>query len=164
MLEKLIDGSALKISFTNKLMTAYGGFSLLSRLFERLNLQSEVEAMVPFKEESPNGMGVYSNILKLGLTVAAGGYRYTHSAFLGDSTEIYEQAFGVEKIPKSNTAVTRFFNRFDSQMSEKFFSERLWHFLFNKVIPLKSLGEEVLSFYSTVVNQVRESRESPKRL
>jgi hypothetical protein len=38
-------------------------------------------------------MGVYSKILKLGLTVAAGGYRYTHSAFLGDSTEIYEQAF-----------------------------------------------------------------------
>jgi hypothetical protein len=93
MLEKLIDGSALKISFTDKLMTAYGRFSLLSRLFERLNLQSEVEAMLPFKEESPNSMGVYSKILKLGLTVAAGGYRYTHSAFLGDSTEIYEQAF-----------------------------------------------------------------------
>ena len=77
MLEKLIDGSALKISFTDKLMTAYGGFSLLSRLFERLNLRSEVEAMLPFKEESPNGMGVYSKILKLGLTVAAGGHRYS---------------------------------------------------------------------------------------
>ena len=153
MLEKLIDGSALKICFTDKLMTAYGGFSLLSRLFERLNLQSEVEEMLPFKEESPNGMGVYSKILKLGLTVAAGGYRYTHSAFLGDSTEIYEQAFGVEKIPKSITAVTRFFNRFDSQMTEEFFSERLWHFLFNKVIPLKSLGGEVLSFDSTVVTR-----------
>ena len=153
MLEKLIDGSALKISFTDKLMTAYGGFSLLSRLFERLNLQSEVEAMLPFKEESPNGMGVYSKILKLGLTVAAGGYRYTHSAFLGDSTEIYEQAFGVEKIPKSITAVTRFFNRFDTQMSEEFFSERLWDFLVSKVIPLKSLGEDVLSFDSTVVTR-----------
>jgi hypothetical protein len=57
--------------------------------FERLNLQSEVEAMLLFKEDSPNSMGVYSKILKLGLTVAAGGYRYTHSAFLGDSTEIY---------------------------------------------------------------------------
>ena len=126
MLEKLIDGSALKISFTDKLMTAYSGFSLLSRLFERLNLQAEVEAMLPFKEESPNGKGVYSKILKLGLTVAAGGYRYTHSAFLGDSTEIYEQAFGVKKIPKSITAVTRFFNRFDTQMTEELLSERLW--------------------------------------
>jgi hypothetical protein len=101
MLEKLTDGSALKLSFTNKLMTAYGGFSLLSSLFDRLNLLSEVRAMLPFTEESLNGTGVYSKILKLGLTVAAGGYRYTHSAFLGDSTEIYEQAFGAQKIPKS---------------------------------------------------------------
>jgi hypothetical protein len=45
MYEKLIDGSPLKLSFTNKMMTAYGGFSILSRLFERVNLESEVEAM-----------------------------------------------------------------------------------------------------------------------
>lgn len=150
---KLIDSSPLKLSFTNKMMTAYGGFSLLSRLFSRLNLQSEIEAMVPFEEISPNSTGVYSKILKLGLTVAAGGSRYTHSAFLGDSTEIYEQAFGVEKIPKSITAVTRFFNRFNSWQSTEFFADKLWTFLFKKVIPLKSLGEEVLSFDSTVITR-----------
>ena len=153
MIEKLIDSSPLKLSFTNKMMTAYGGFSLLSRLFDRLNLQSEVEAMLPFEETSPNSMGVYSKILKLGLTVAAGGYRYTHAAFLGDSTEIYELAFGVEKIPKSITAVTRLFNRFESWQSTEFLSDRLWQFLFKKVIPLKSLGDEVLSFDSTVVTR-----------
>lgn len=153
MYEKLIDSSPLKISFTNKMMTAYGGFSLLSRLFEKLNLKSEVEAMIPFTEVSPNSMGVYSKILKLGLTVAAGGYRYTHAAFLGDSTEIYEQAFGLEKIPKSITAVTRFFNRFESWQSTEFFADRLWKFLFERVIPLKSLDDEVLSFDSTVVTR-----------
>jgi hypothetical protein len=46
--------------------------------------------MLPFTEVTPNSMGVYSKILKLGLTVAAGGNRFTHAAFLGDSTEIYE--------------------------------------------------------------------------
>ena len=153
MYEKLIDGSPLKLSFTNKMMTAYGGFSLLSRLFERLNLQSEVEAMLPFTEISPNSTGVYSKILKLGLTVAAGGYRYTHAAFLGDSTEIYEQSFGVKKIPKSITAVTRFFNRFKTWQSTEFFADRLWKFLFERVIPLATLGEEVLSFDSTVVTR-----------
>jgi hypothetical protein len=159
---KLIDGSALKISFTDKLMTAYGGFSLLSRLFERLSLESEVETMLPFKETSPNGTGVYAKILKMGLTVAAGGYRYTHSAFLGDSTEIYEQAFGVEKIPKSITAVTRFFNRFDSQKMVEHFADRLWNFLFKKVIPLKTLGEEDLSFDSTVVTRYGEQEGAKK--
>ena len=145
MYEKLIDRSPLKLSFTNKMMTAYGGFAILSRLFERLNLPSEIEAMLPFAEVSPNSMGVYSKILKLGLTVAAGGYRYTHAAFLGDSTEIYELTFGVKRIPKSITAVTRFFNRFKSWQATEFFADRLWQFLFQRVIPLKSLGEETSS-------------------
>ncbi len=138
------------------------GVSPLSPLFKRLNLQSEAEAMLPFKEESPNGMRVYPKILKLGLTVAAGGHRYTHSAFLGDSAEIYEQAFGVEKIPKSITAVTRFFNRFNTQTTEEFFSERLWAFLFSKVIPLKSLGEDVLSFDSSVVTRYGSQDDAKK--
>jgi hypothetical protein len=96
---------------------------------------------------------VYSKILKLGLTVAAGGCRYTHAAFLGDSTEIYEQAFGVKRIPRSITAVTRFFNRFSSWQTTEFFAQRLWQFLFKKVIPLSALGEEVLSFDSTVITR-----------
>jgi hypothetical protein len=95
----------------------------------------------------------YSKILKLGLTVAAGGFRYTHAAFLGDSTEIYEQAFGVKKMPKSITAVTRFFNRFESLESTEFFADRLWHFLFRKVIPQSSFIDEVLSFDSTVITR-----------
>jgi hypothetical protein len=66
---KLIDRSPLKLEFTNKLMTAYGGFSLLSRLFDRLDLEAEVQAMMPFVETSPNGTGVYAKILKFGLTV-----------------------------------------------------------------------------------------------
>ena len=153
---KLIERSPLKLKFTNKLMTAYGGFSLLSRLFERLDLAAEVQAMMPFVETSPNGTGVYAKILKFGLTVAAGGYRFTHSAFLGDSTEIYEKTFAVEKIPKSITAVTRFFNRFESWQSNEYFSTKLWDFLFRRVIPLRQIGEDVLSFDSTVITRYGE--------
>jgi hypothetical protein len=109
--------------------------------------------MLPFSEVSPNSTGVYSKILKLGLTVAAGGFRYTHAVFLGDSTEIYEQAFAVRKIPKSITAVTRFFNRFQSWQSTEIFANKLWLFLFNRVIPLGSIGEDVLSFDSTVITR-----------
>lgn len=47
MLVTLIDKSGLKISFAEKLMEVYGGFSLLGHLFEELNLQSEIEEMLP---------------------------------------------------------------------------------------------------------------------
>lgn len=153
MSEKLIGNSPLKIKFTSKMMTAYGGFTLLSRLFEKLDLQSAIETMVPFCETSPNGTGVYAKILKLGLTVAAGGYRYTHSAFLGDSTEIYELSFGVPRIPKSITSVTRFFNQFKSWQTTENFSDKMWEYVFARVIPTKLLSDEVLTFDSTVITR-----------
>ena len=96
---KLIGNSKLRINFTDKLMTAYGGFSILARLFDRIELEKAVEEMVPFTEVSPNSTGVYAKILKLGLTTMAGAERFTHSVFLGDSNEIYEQTFGFKKFP-----------------------------------------------------------------
>lgn len=153
MTEKLIGKSPLKIKFTSKLMTVYGGFTLLARLFDRLNLEKEIEEMVPFSEVSPNSTGVYAKVLKLGLTTLAGGYRFTHSVFLGDSSEIYEQAFGVKRIPKSISAVTRFFNQFKSwQFCEKF-ADKLWAFTFEKVIPFSKIKDDYLTFDSSVITR-----------
>ena len=150
---KLIGKSGLRVNFTDKLMTAYGGFSILARLFDRIGLEKAVVEMVPFKEISPNSTGVFAKILKLGLTTMAGGERFTHSVFLGDSNEIYEQTFGVKKIPKSITSVTRFFNRFRSWKQNESFSEKLWSYLFSNVIPLKEIKHDYLTFDSTVITR-----------
>ena len=58
-------------------------------------------------EISPNSKGVYSKLLKFGLTVIAGGKRFAHSVFLGDSDKIFKELFGVEKMVSSSTAITR---------------------------------------------------------
>ncbi len=150
---KPIGRSGLRINFTNKLMTAYGGFSLLGKLFDRLNLAEEVTEMIPFSELSPSSTGVFAKVLKLGLTTMAGGERFTHSAFLGNSHEIYEQTFGVKKIPRSITAVTRFFNKFKSWQKNEELADKLWGFLFSKVIPLQDIGEDYLTFDSSVVTR-----------
>jgi hypothetical protein len=134
-------------------MTAYGGFSLFARLFDRLGLEEAIKEMVPFSETSPNGCGVYAKVLKFGLTTIAGGFRFTHSAFLGDSHEIYEQSFGVEKIPKSITAVTRFFNRFQSWQWNEQFADELWKYTFTKVIPTSKITEDYLNFDSSVITR-----------
>jgi hypothetical protein len=162
MFISLIGTSPIKLSFTNKLMTAYGGFALLSKLFDRLDLANETQKMIPFAEVSPNSTGVFAKILKLGLTVAAGGSRYTHAAFLGDSHEIYEKTFGIKKMPKSITAVTRFFNRFEEFKQAEFFSEQLWDFLLRKVIPLRAIKEDVLTFDSTVLTRYGEQQGAKK--
>ena len=76
----LIEGKSLKLKFTGKLMTAYGGFALLARLFHCLDLERAITKMVPFVETSPNSTGVYPKVLKLGLTVAAWQKRQKPSA------------------------------------------------------------------------------------
>jgi len=153
---QFLETNRVKLSFTNKAITAYGGFALLAKLFEKLDLQSSIERMIPFREISPNATGPFAKILRFGLTVIAGGRRFSHTMFLGDSLEIYEAEFEVERIPKSITAVTRFFRRIKSfQMAERL-SEKFWEYTFSRVIPFGEIQSDYLSFDSSVVTRYGE--------
>jgi hypothetical protein len=76
--------------------------------------------------------------------------------FLGDSLEIYEAEFSVKRIPKSVTAVTRFFRRIKSfQMAERL-SEKFWEYTFGRVIPFGEIQSDYLSFDSSVITRYGE--------
>ena len=153
---QFLETSGVKLSFTNKAITAYGGFALLAKLFEKLELRGAIEGMIPFQEISPNSTGPFAKILRFGLTVIAGGRRFSHTMFLGDSLEIYESEFSVKRIPKSITAVTRFFRRIKSyQMAERL-SEKFWDYTFSRVIPFGEIKGDYLSFDSSVITRYGE--------
>ena len=153
---KLSVNDAVKIEFTNKSATAYGGFALLAKFFKKVQLQQAIENAIPFKEISPNSTGLFAKVIRFGLTVAAGGSRYSHSMFLGDSLEIYQAEFEVERIPKSITAVTRFFKKFKDQKTMEYFSDKVWTFLFKVIYPLVKSDEDYLTFDSTVITRYGE--------
>ena len=58
-----VEINKVRIEFTDKKMPAYGGFSLLEAFFEKINLRGIVQEVVPIRESSPNGMGVYRKVL-----------------------------------------------------------------------------------------------------
>ena len=154
---KFLEKSNIEYTFTNKLITSYGGFSLLAKLFEKIELHKNIENIMPVTEISPNSKGVYSKVLKFGLTVLAGGSRFTHSIFLGDSDKIYKELFSVEKMVKSSTAITRLFNKINSLNLSNKLSERLWPYLFDKIIPFStSVKEDYLNFDSKVITRYGE--------
>ncbi len=153
---QFLETSRVKLSFTNKAITAYGGFALLAKLFEKLDLQAAVEQMIPFQEVSPNGTGPFAKVLRFGLTVIAGGRRFSHTMFLGDSLEIYEAEFSVKRIPKSITAVTRFFGRIKSFKMAERLSEKLWEYTFSRIIPFDEIKSDYLSFDSSVITRYGE--------
>jgi len=150
---QFLETNRVKLSFTNKAITAYGGFALLAKLFEKLDLHSNVERMIPFRELSPNSTGPFAKILRFGLTVIAGGRRFSHTMFLGDALEIYETEFGLKRIPKSISAVTRFFRRIKSLKMAEQLSEKLWSYTFGRVIPFSEIAGDYLTFDSSVITR-----------
>lgn len=157
---KFLETSRVKLAFTNKAMTAYGGFSILAKLFEKFEFRSHMEEMIPFQEISPNSTGVYSKVLRFGLTVLAGGRRFSHTMFLGDSLEIYEKVFSVKRLTKSISSVTRFFNRIKSFKAVESLSFKLWRYTVEKVIPWEKVKTDYLTLDSTVITRYGEQEGS----
>ena len=150
---KFLQNSNIEMSFTGKMMTSYGGFSLLAKLFEKIELHQNLERIFPVTEISPNSKGVYSKLLKFGLTVIAGGKRFAHSVFLGDSDKIFKELFGVEKMVSSSTAITRLFNKvMDMEIASHFILE-LWNYIDNRIIPFDRIKEDYINFDSKVITR-----------
>ena len=52
---KFLEKSPVKLNFTKKLMTPYGGFALVAKLFEKLELKEHLEQLFPVVESSRIG-------------------------------------------------------------------------------------------------------------
>lgn len=135
---------------------------MIAKLFEKLEFQEAIEQAIPFSETSPNATGVFTKVLRFGLTVLAGGKRFTHSCFLGDSLEIFECLFAVKRLPVSITALTRFFERFVSWGQVERLAEALWTFTADRLIPFGKIKEDFLGFDSSVLTRYGDQQGTAK--
>jgi hypothetical protein len=131
-------------------MTPYGGVALLAKLFEKLELKEPIEKIFPVVESSPNGTGIYAKVLRFGLTVLAGGKRFSHGLFLAGSEPVQAALFGVKRLPSSSSALTRLFRRIGSWQKSAALAEGLWQYPFEWVIRWQKVGEDYLSLDTTV--------------
>src|SRR5207247_9391437 len=131
---KFLEKSSVKLNFTKKLMTPYGGVALLAKLFEKLELKEHLEEIFPVVETSPNGTGIYAKVLRFGLTVLAGGKRFSHGLFLAGSEPVHAALFGVKRLPSSSSALTRLFRCISSWQKSAALAEGLWQYQFEWVI------------------------------
>ena len=47
-----VEINKVRIEFTNKKMTAYGGFSLLAAFFEKIDLRGILQEAIPIREQN----------------------------------------------------------------------------------------------------------------
>ena len=111
-----LNGKQLRVEFTSKPMTAYGGVAaILGPFLRKVGLREAVEEHWPFREHSPNGGGVYEKFLAQFLTVLAGGHRFSHLLWWGHGAEVLGKAFSVSWLPSSPSSLTRFWGKFRSR-------------------------------------------------
>jgi hypothetical protein len=156
----IIEVNKTKIAFTNKPMTAYGGFSLLAAFFEKIGLKEMIDVVFPVRELSPNSMGLYAKTIAFLTMVFAGADRFSHLACLGNK-EVIARIFGVQRLPDAATTLTRLFGKMKKLPSADALSDGLWQYL-SRLIPWGTMKADWLNFDSTVLERYGE-QEGSKR-
>jgi hypothetical protein len=141
----------VKIQFTNKPITAWGGLATtVAKLLEVLEFRSWVESALPIDEKSNNAKGVYGKVLATFLTVLSGGERFSHLSWWGHGIEAIKKSFHVAWLPKASSTLTRFW----SKISTQYLSEKLGEAarrLAITIIGWQGITEDTLNLDSSVL-------------
>jgi len=118
---KSLKVNQVKIQFTNKPITAWGGLAtIVAKLLEVLEFRSWVESALPIEEKSNYAKGVYEKVLATFLTVLSGGERFSHISWWSHGIEAIKKGFGVHWLPRASSTLTRFWGKIYTQsLSEK---------------------------------------------
>ncbi len=111
----------VKIEFTSKSITAWGGLGvLIGKFLQKIEFREWVARHIPIVETSNNSGGVYEKVLSQFITALSGGYRFSHLLLWGHGVEALQEVFSVDWFPKASTTLTRFWNKINKQsLAEK---------------------------------------------
>lgn len=150
----------IKIGFTDKEITAYGGYSLLAKFFDKIELRQNISHILPIQERSPNSTGVYAKIIALTLIVFSGGNRFSHLLYLGSKRSL-ERLFGIKHLSAAATTLTRLFNKIRGLSLAEKFSAHVWDYT-NRLFPWQNIQQDWLGFDSTVIERYGNQEGSKK--
>jgi len=150
----------VKIAFSKKKMTAYGGFSLIASFFEKIGFSQMIERAMPIVERSPNSTGIYGKIIAFIAMVYAGADRFSHLVYLGNK-DILAKIFGTKRLPGAATTLTRMFNKIKTVKAADVLSHNIWAYIV-ELIPWKTILEDWLTFDSSVLTRYGEQEGAKK--
>jgi len=148
---KFLKVNQVKIQFTNKPITAWGGLAtIVAKLLEVLEVRSWVESALPIEEKSNNAKGIYEKVLATFLTVLSGGERFSHLSWWAHGIEAIKKAFAVDWLPKASSTVTRFWGKISTQQISEKLGEAARRFAIT-LIDWQGIGEDTLNLDSSVL-------------
>jgi len=146
--------SQVKIEFTNKVITSWGGTAaIISRYLDKINFRNLVENIFPIKEKSNNSTGVYSKIISLFISILNGGTKFAHMNYMDNGIEVYERCFGVERLVKSSTSLTRYWNKYHCRGINETLLQNIINYFLKPMLVQAGIKEDSLRFDSTVMTR-----------
>ena len=149
--EKIHEIHGIKIGYSDKKITAYGGFSMIAVFFKKVGLKAALEKMMPITETSPNAMKAEEKIMGFITLLLTGASRFSHMLYVGDPVSI-KGLFGLDRLPMAGSTLTRYFNKIRHMGDAECLSDGVWGYL-KTVIDWGKIQSDWLSFDSTVVTR-----------
>lgn len=147
----------LKITYTDKPVSGWGGLVALIRFFDRIGIRELLAIALPDGRKSNNRVEVVDIVMTLFATVLTGGQRFAHASRI-QADSVVQATLGVARMA-SATTLTRYFGGFVRSQVEHL-SEVLGHFIMSR-IPAPPLGA-VLDLDSTVFTRYGKQQGSLK--
>lgn len=142
----------VRIEFTDKPMTSYGGTAVVAKLLERISFREWIENNLPVEERSNNAKGIYGKILGLLLTVLCGGSRYSHYGWWNHGAVALQATFGVTWLPLASSTLTRFWGKIDNQKKAERWMDAARTFA-RRIIDWKKITQDYLCLDSSVLTR-----------
>ena len=160
---KSLKKGQVKIEFSPKLITSWGGTAaIFSRFFDKIGFRELVENIYPVQETSNNATGVYSKIISLFISVLNGGTKFSHINYMENGIKIFERCFGVKRLVKSSTGITRYWNKYNCRsLNETLLQNISQHFL-RPLLEQAKIEKDTLRFDSTVITRYGEQEGAKK--
>jgi hypothetical protein len=119
--------NGIKIAYTDKEITAFGGISLMKQMLEKIKIKEELEKMGLPKQGSNRGYDPIQLISNFLIGIWCGGNRYEHFE-VTRRDEVIREIFGWKKM-SGHKAIGRYLSKFDQGTNQRIFREmNQWFF------------------------------------
>jgi len=146
----------LKIEFTDKAITPWGGMVLLKQMLLQMGLQKEIESNSYIPQPGSNrGYKPYSLIESFITSVWCGANRYTHTEITRQDS-VLSQIFNWQRVPAQDS-YKRFFSKFTQGINHKVFGQ-IFSWFFSNL----RFDNFTIDFDSTVITRYGEQQGAKK--
>ncbi|MBD3841497.1 MAG: transposase [Campylobacterales bacterium] len=117
----------LKIQYSDKKVTPFGGMKLLKDFIDTTNIIQDLESVNIPQPQSNAGINPIDIIQGFWLSIFTGASRYIHADWLRYDT-VLQEIFGIKRLP-SQATYSRFFHKFNWELNNEIFPQLQYKFL-----------------------------------